>query len=117
MAQLIEHRVVMWEVVSSTHSWLFGGCQRRLSHALGQSRVRCAHRNLALGLQVKITKRQYTTNNKLQRTIAFASWPILTMVSFLEYLVFSEPFLAQNNCKSFVEWILTFFFILIFDPK
>ena len=72
MAQLIEHRVVMWEVVSSTHSWLFGGCQRRLSHALGRSRVRCAHRNSAVGVQVKMTKRQYTTNNKLQRTIAFA---------------------------------------------
>ena len=30
------------------------------------------------------------------------------MVSFLEYLVFLRAAFAQNNCKGFVEWILTY---------
>ena len=31
---------------------------------------------------------------------------------------FLERFFAENNCKRFVEWILTCFFgILIFEPK
>ena len=31
------------------------------------------------------------------------------MLLFLEYLVFLDMFFAQNNLKSFVEWILTCF--------
>ena len=30
---------------------------------------------------------------------------------------FFERFFAENNCKLFVEWILTCFGILIFEPK
>ena len=43
------------------------------------------------------------------KAIVFPWWPILKMVSFLEYLVFLERFFAHNNSKSFVEWILTCF--------
>ena len=59
-----------------------------------------------------------TQNEDFAKSIAFGWWPIFKMISFLEDLVFFERFFAQNNCKWFVEQILTCFFgILIFDPK
>ena len=39
----------------------------------------------------------------------FPWWPIFKMVSFLDYLVFLERFLAHNNPKCFVELILRCF--------
>ena len=50
-----------------------------------------------------------TQSKDFAKATAFTRWPILKMVSFLEYLVFFERIFAQNNSKRFVECILTRF--------
>ena len=43
------------------------------------------------------------------KAIDFARWPIFKIVSFLEYLVFFQGFLAQNISSKLAELILTCF--------
>ena len=59
-----------------------------------------------------------TQADHFDKAIAFAKWPILKMVSFLEYLVFFRAvFLHRATLMCLKNGFLHFFFgILILDP-
>ena len=60
----------------------------------------------------------FDTGWGLCMAIAFAWWPILKMVSFLEYFVFFQDFFFHRTTRNFCRMDFDMFFgILIFDPK
>ena len=59
-----------------------------------------------------------TQSEDFAKAIAFAWWAILKMVSFLEYLVFSEAVFSTEQLEMICRMDFDMFFgILIFDPK